>query len=665
MINEHELHIEDGENLTKNELKSRLHQMEIEFDNTNQRKNYFVDLYNKALKYPINKKKIEERIKKDTIEYNERRKKRMRDTSEDASKILNLKGRASKQDKNETVNIENKIQTDFNVKTLPSKNLFLEKNDISNQDKPKNFVMEEEKNTSHRNTINFSDFIPKRETISTASNLENLSKVRKSEAKDSIENNSIVNRKVQLSSGKVMVKKISGELFSTGPRRELHKPLPIEQKIVQNVFKPTTIAEEFGNLSNISSDKDKRFSFNNKNEIKSDNNINNEQINTIKSEDVPERPTTFPNKRRPSYTIGVSNIDQVIQQNTINVIENFSKSSAPKESSRKSFQPEIQELEEVYKVKYTIPSPKNLIPQQSSIDNEINTNINGASIASQRDIPKITVSSIKTIPIIKAHNGMNIQSSWKDVGPSGTSLRQLIKYFITGVASAVIFSGIYYLIKFAPPINLGISLPKFENIVNNNGIKDESRYAQTSKEFNFGIFENQKVIDLEKEEGPGIFTTFNDRLHEFFRPISRVYDFIINPKKVFYELVIEGLKYVAVNLVWEWIKKHIWMFVLIFVFKLIAIKTYHYVNNRRNASKIFNSVKSRLKNIYDVNNFQNGISEEEIIREYSKEYNIKEENFKSNILPRLKNIRREDGEVKEFESYVNGRIRTVWQYLEY
>jgi hypothetical protein len=664
MISEDELHIEDGENLTKNELKSRLHQMEIEYDNTNQRKNYFVDLYNKALKYSTKRKKIEERLKKDTIEFNERRKKRTRDTSEDASQILNLKGRASKLDKKETVNKDNKIQTDINVKTGPSKNFFLEKKDIPNEDKQKNFVMEEEKNTSHRNTINFSDFIPKRETISTAANLENLSKVRKSEAKDTIENNSFVTRKIQLTSGKVMVKKISGELFSPGARRELEKPLPVENKIVQNVFKPTTIAEEVSNLSNLSSDKDKRFSFTDKNEIISDYNINNEQIYFTKSEDVTERPISFPNKRRTSYAIGVSNKDQGIQQNTINVLENFSKSSAPKESSKKSVQPAIQELEEVHRVKYTIPSHKNLIPQQPSIQNEINQNINGASIASQREIPKITVSSIKTIPVLKANNGMNVQSSWKDVGPSGTSLRQLIKYFITGVACSVIFSGIYYLIKFAPSINLGISSPKIEYI-NTCDVPDKSTYTQTSKEFNFGVGENPKVIDLEKEVGPGFFKTFNDRLYEFFRPISRVYEFIIDPKKVFYELVIEGLKYVAVNLVWEWIKKHIWMFVLIFVFKLIAIKTYHYVNNRRNASKIFNSVKTRLKNIYDVNNFQNGISEEEIIREYSKEYNIKEENFKSNILPRLKNFRKQDGEVKEFESYVNGRIRTVWQYLGY
>ena len=59
-----------GSRFTKKELNSRLHQMDVQYDQSNQSKNYFVNLYENALKYNVNKQKIFDKLLKDTIYYN-------------------------------------------------------------------------------------------------------------------------------------------------------------------------------------------------------------------------------------------------------------------------------------------------------------------------------------------------------------------------------------------------------------------------------------------------------------------------------------------------------------------------------------------------------------------------------------------------------------------
>ena len=59
-----------GSRFTKKELNSRLHQMDVQYDQSNQSKSYFINLYENALKYDVNKKKIFDKLLKDTIYYN-------------------------------------------------------------------------------------------------------------------------------------------------------------------------------------------------------------------------------------------------------------------------------------------------------------------------------------------------------------------------------------------------------------------------------------------------------------------------------------------------------------------------------------------------------------------------------------------------------------------
>ena len=59
-----------GSRFTKKELNSRLHQMDVQYNQSNQSKSYFINLYENALKYDVNKKKIFDKLLKDTIYYN-------------------------------------------------------------------------------------------------------------------------------------------------------------------------------------------------------------------------------------------------------------------------------------------------------------------------------------------------------------------------------------------------------------------------------------------------------------------------------------------------------------------------------------------------------------------------------------------------------------------
>ena len=58
--------IHKGENFVKNELKSRLHKMDVDFDTTKNDKKYLAKLYNKAILNNTNKIKIFDRLIKDT-----------------------------------------------------------------------------------------------------------------------------------------------------------------------------------------------------------------------------------------------------------------------------------------------------------------------------------------------------------------------------------------------------------------------------------------------------------------------------------------------------------------------------------------------------------------------------------------------------------------------
>lgn len=98
-----DLYLEKGNNLTKNELKSRLHQMNIAYDTHQIKKDYFVKLYDEAIKDKKNQLLLEDKLIEDSIHQSGTKNKRTRATTKDSEVDLEVKSKIPKlrQDKEE------------------------------------------------------------------------------------------------------------------------------------------------------------------------------------------------------------------------------------------------------------------------------------------------------------------------------------------------------------------------------------------------------------------------------------------------------------------------------------------------------------------------------------------------------------------------------------
>lgn len=73
----------NGEQFTKSEIKKRLNKMQVPFDNSNQSKEYYINLYNKAIESEENCLKIKSELGKDINHTNQKRKREDYETSQD------------------------------------------------------------------------------------------------------------------------------------------------------------------------------------------------------------------------------------------------------------------------------------------------------------------------------------------------------------------------------------------------------------------------------------------------------------------------------------------------------------------------------------------------------------------------------------------------------
>lgn len=146
-------------------------------------------------------------------------------------------------------------------------------------------------------------------------------------------------------------------------------------------------------------------------------------------------------------------------------------------------------------------------------------------------------------------------------------------------------------------------------------------------------------------------------------PFSKLYWAVTNPTEFLRDTIFQTVKGFLINSLWNYAINHLWQMAIIFFFKLVVWKCYNTYKDRRNAKKIFYDIKNRLRIIHQNSpNYETGLSEEEIIHDYSNSYKYKESDFRNNIFPLLKKYRKEDLHVKEFETYINGRNKTAWQW---
>ena len=88
-------------------------------------------------------------------------------------------------------------------------------------------------------------------------------------------------------------------------------------------------------------------------------------------------------------------------------------------------------------------------------------------------------------------------------------------------------------------------------------------------------------------------------------------------------------------------------------------------------NEIFTKIKKELEELTEIqedneseysNSFEHGMTEKEIIKKYSKMYNIEEDKFKRKYFPKLKKMRKSDFNLKEYEVLLQGKRQIIWQY---
>jgi hypothetical protein len=122
MKNNEEVKLRDGNDLTINEIKSRLVNMDIDFDPNTKPKSYFVEMYNQATKDPKNLRKISSKLLDDISSMHANRT-RQREINE--INLQDNEGKISKTSNNSLINMnrENADSTIYNIISKSRKNL--------------------------------------------------------------------------------------------------------------------------------------------------------------------------------------------------------------------------------------------------------------------------------------------------------------------------------------------------------------------------------------------------------------------------------------------------------------------------------------------------------------------------------------------------------------
>ena len=98
---------------------------------------------------------------------------------------------------------------------------------------------------------------------------------------------------------------------------------------------------------------------------------------------------------------------------------------------------------------------------------------------------------------------------------------------------------------------------------------------------------------------------------------------------------------------------------------------YSKYKEKKTVKEMFEEIKAELKEMMIYKNddiiennseFGYGMSEKEIIKKYSKKYKIKEDKFIKKYFPQLKEKRKKDINLKEFEEIINGVSQRIWQF---
>ena len=151
------------------------------------------------------------------------------------------------------------------------------------------------------------------------------------------------------------------------------------------------------------------------------------------------------------------------------------------------------------------------------------------------------------------------------------------------------------------------------------------------------------------------------KINSFSNNFYSMFD-CLNPKKIIYDFFITNLLIVLRKFSWDYLNI---TFPVILLTIIISYLLKQYKINK-NLKIIFNDIIHKLINLSlnqkEVSNGINGISEYDIIKEYSMRLNISSVYFSKYYMTKLREMRKKNQNLKLHEEFINGRKVVYWEY---
>ena len=646
-----------GDKLTKNEIKRRLEKMHILFNPELTRKDYFIEKYNEAIQDPEKRQWIEEDILKDNKLTQALILKRERERTpiqpERVTKLNLLSNTNNNKKKISAFSVvkvqvnSNKDNTNhlnpqqFHFTTFSSgernkiKEVIANNSNVSNQHQYGSLITFQNSGVNNTNISNYKEELntsrislpiqinlnPKgRKTISNVNEIEdNL--VSKEDRRDLIENSIIEETKYKRHSvdNKINRPKIQDRSFSidnglnkyNNVYMNYHQNQPLKKSNTMNLYKSILNSDNYrqeekkeSEVNTVFYKRDHRYNIGNNSTLicqNSSNNANNEELKVNKQ------------AKNTNDLKGLTkeNYDRLYNYYAANLDDTQKEIMKSDKDDSIALSP-IKPLDQ-----YQYYPPRNSNPPNRKKNTP--NNYPYSSQFNPRD------------PIYASKEPKNYLSSSSSCSDLPYTL------LFAGLSIGALCLGYYYCLR------NNISLIQYFK----NQIGKLPELPESMKKFSFHEF-----------------------VEKILSPCKSLYEIITNPKKLLINIIWKGMKYITKQLFWDYI---------LFTIPIIAVKAflfflYHrYLENRR-ANEIFNYIKSDLKLKFEgqnlnesdfSNDFEEGMTEKEIISKYSQLYKYNESQFNHSIMPKLRSLRRNDRNIKLYESVINGKRQIVWQWVNY
>ena len=604
----YKLKIVNGENFSLNQLKSRLHQMGIPFnENEKKKKSYYSQLYNQSIRNNNNKMKIINLLINDSI---------------DDPNNLNLKREIIKEENTIPQKIpklnNNNFMTDFHYNQETS-----------------------QKNPNSNNLINMMNY-----NYNNNNNMYNNNVQNQFNPQRNISNNNFNNDFKSHNTNRIG---INNNLQNGNEGNNI--------KINQNIH------NQFHNLSP------------NKDNINNYNNINTQYHKYTNYQNNPNQ--NYYKTNNVSYNTPVQNINENqdihhhLNQNNLNQTTNQLKNNNKDYNGNKANNignTNLINQNELPNVKLSFKNP-NDVNISSSINgqnlNYQNQNDNNNNNSSNNYTTEIynKMNNINQQINMNLHNSINMNNQYNnqdgnnDINEINTS--QKIKDF-----DSIQNNAVSILDTQNTKLYNNHNLPN-QYSYNNNNYNNEPNKPFFNEERLSNIYTLLSVILTMGALGIFIYliSKYNLKIINF---TQNGLNTITNPKKFFGEFILGNLLSLfnlLKKVVWDYLFFILFIGFLIVIFFVLKIKR----EKKIILNQIFEDIKRRLNEIFNSNNEYSmigGIPEKDIIKIYSDKYNISYSVFNDNFMPSLRNMRRDNINIKIKEMNYKGENQLIWYWHE-